>query len=248
MPAYERFMVVADNHGDMADADTIKAEREFAGWWKPKHRIHLGDNWDFRWLRSKASADDQYDQNLQADFDAGVEFLDWYRPTIFLMGNHDHRVVKGMDSPNPSKSKLCSLLLGDIQDALHGVKAAPYNKRLGAVRFGDLTLVHGYAAGIGALRAHVLTYGRCLMGHIHASDQLAVERLDGAVGYSVGCGCRLEMGYNESQRGTLRQQNGFAYGLIFPSGKTQVWLAAPMGDTWYIPSEMREVKRAKSNY
>jgi hypothetical protein len=241
---YERFIVVGDNHGDMQDDKAVAALFEFMRFWKPKHRLHLGDNWDLRWLRSKASEDDKLDPGLQADFDAGYDFLRKFKPTVMLLGNHDARVIKGMESPNSSKRKLCEMLWGDMEDAMCGVKPLPYNKRHGVYRFGDTNLVHGYAAGIGAVRKHALVYGKVWMGHIHAIEAITTERHDSAEGRSIGALCRREMGYNDGQIGTLRQDNGFLYGLIFPSGKTLAWQAQWIDGVLMVPSEMREVKCA----
>jgi hypothetical protein len=241
---FERFLVVADNHGDEQDDDAVDAMLGFSKYWKPKHRIHLGDNWDFRWLRSKASEDDALDPKLQADFDAGVTFLERFRPTVFLMGNHDHRIRKAMDSPKATKRKLAEMIWADMEDALHGVKPIPYNKRDGVYPFGDTKLVHGYSAGIGAVRKHALVYGKVWMGHLHTIESVRVERHDYAEGCCIGCMGRLELGYNEAQIGTLRQEKGFRYGLISNTGATIAWQARSIDNKWIFPSEMKEVKCA----
>ncbi len=244
MLSYERFMVVSDNHGDEQDDGAVSAARAFMKHWKPKHRIHLGDAWDFRWLRSKASDEDRLDPALQADFDAGVDLLGWYRPSVYAMGNHCHRVIKAMRSPDPAKAKLASMLWGDMEDALRGVKPIPYNKRTGIYQFGDTKLLHGYAAGIGAVRKHALVYGRCWIGHLHTIECTTPERHDTAEGRCIGALCKKELGYNEAQLGTLRQDNGFLYGIIFSNGRTLAWQAQEVGGVWVFPSEMKEVKCA----
>ena len=43
-----RFLVVGDNHGDMADRESVSALLDFKKDWKPEIIVHLGDNWDFR--------------------------------------------------------------------------------------------------------------------------------------------------------------------------------------------------------
>jgi hypothetical protein len=237
----ERFIVVADSHGDMIDTKTEAALFEFMQYWKPKHRLHLGDAWDFRWLRGAASDDDKMDQNLERDFDAGVAFIKRFNPTVFLCGNHDWRVRKGMDSPNKAKARLCSMLWQDIADAIP-CEMQPYDKRKGAYKFGDTTCIHGYAHGIGSVRKQTMLYGRCWVGHTHHIECTTVERFDCAEGRAIGSLCRVDMGYNEAQLTTLRQQNGWLYGFLWPNGLTQAWQAekSPSG-TFYLPSEMREV-------
>ena len=46
-----RVVVMGDNHGNHADPDTLKAVLAFCKDFKPHHRVHLGDNWDFAALR-----------------------------------------------------------------------------------------------------------------------------------------------------------------------------------------------------
>jgi hypothetical protein len=222
--APEQFIVAADSHGDCIDAGAAEAFFQFCREYKPKYRIHLGDVWDFRWLRAKASEADQWDDHLQDDIDAGVQFLQRFKPTHVLLGNHDWRVKKATEHPKRSLRKLAECVWGDMQDGIGKAKVFPYNKRDGVFRLGNLNLVHGYSAGVGALRKHIFTYGRCMMGHIHTSEQVSVERFGGGCGYSVGCLARLELGYNEQQIGCLRQSNGWAHGVIHPGGRTDVWL------------------------
>jgi hypothetical protein len=240
----ERFIVVGDNHGNMQDDKAVAALFEFMRFWKPKHRIHLGDNWDFRWLRGKASEDDKLDPGLQADFDMGAAFVDKFRPTVFLAGNHDWRVRKSMESPNPVKSKLAGMIWGDMEDSLKGTKIHPYNKREGVYKFGDLKMVHGYAAGVGAVRKHALVYQRVYLGHLHMVEHVSVETHNRGEAWCVGGLAKLEMGYNEAQIGTLRQSHGCRYGIISASGRTMAWQAEASRGRWNFPSEMKEMVRA----
>jgi hypothetical protein len=241
---YERFIICADTHGDMIDPSASAAFFEFMSFWKPKHRIHLGDIFDLRWLREKASAEEQLGINLQADLDAGADFLKRMKPTQILLGNHDHRAIRAMRSPNEGKAKLAAACWAEMEDSMCGVKPAPYNKRTGAVPFGDRILIHGFASGINACRKQTLIFGPIISGHNHNIERITTERHDRAEGMCIGTLALLDMDFNETQLTTLRQEHGFAYGCRFESGKTVVWQAQSCEGTWLFPSEMREVKRA----
>ena len=246
MPAYEKFAVASDNHGDMQDNGAVDVFFEFLKFWKPKHRIHLGDAWDFRCLRSKASQKDKLDKNLQSDIDIGSAFVEELNPTIYLMGNHDWRAQKVADDAlDPLEKRAVAAIWSDMNDLLKKAKVYPYNKRDGICEVGDTRLVHGYSAGVGAVRKHALVYGKSWMGHLHAIEAINVERYGGAECRCIGALCKKEMGYNESQLTTLRQDHGFLYGVIFPNGRTMAWQAQEIGGVWVFPSEMKEIRRAK---
>ena len=81
-------IAMGDNHGHLACDDTLDAIMEGVARYKPKYRVHLGDNWDMTCLRkgiehnSKEAID-----NLREDLDAGIHWIRRYRPTHFLFGN-----------------------------------------------------------------------------------------------------------------------------------------------------------------
>ena len=93
----EQYDIVAmgDNHGDLACEDTLDAIMQFVATVKPKYRVHLGDNWDFRAIRRGADDTDQA-SSLQRDWDEGEEFIRAFfkfgQERIFLRGNHDERI------------------------------------------------------------------------------------------------------------------------------------------------------------
>jgi hypothetical protein len=127
---------------------------------------------------------------------------------------------------------------------MRGVKPVMYNKRHGVHQFGDRKLLHGYASGIGAARKHALIFGDCWIGHLHSVECVTTERHDSAECRVIGTLAKLELGYNETQLGTLRQAAGFLYGVVFPNGRTVAWQAQAVDGVWLFPSEMREVKCA----
>jgi hypothetical protein len=240
-----RWLAMTDTHGDKADTGTVEAALEFSKWWKPTIRAHMGDAFDFRWLRRSAS-DEEKAAGVEADFDSGLDLLKRFNPTQFLWGNHDVRLVDCMDSTSGALRQLACAWLDRIDLTLKRAKQYPYDKRKGVMPLGDYSLVHGYSHGVGALRKTALTYGNVLMGHVHRNDMVTVERHRPAVGYSVGCACALDMDYNRAALGTLAQSHGWAYGLLYPNGEVLVWQARKVAGRWVLPSEMREIPEASS--
>lgn len=231
--AITRWMALSDTHGDHADGAALKVAREFMGEFKPTLRLHLGDLWDFRWLRRSASEDEKA-KDVRADFDAGLELLGWYKPTTVLLGNHDQRLWDLLDHAHGGPRSLANAWIDEFDAAVRGAKVYPYCKRRGIARVGTLKALHGYAHGVGCGRRHALAYGDCMFGHDHRVSQTTVERDDGGTAYGIGCLCALDLDYNRGNLGTLAQQHGFAFGLIV-AGRTVVYQARKVGDSWVLP-------------
>lgn len=236
--AGERFGIIFDSHGDMVDPVALGVARAFFESFKPTIRIHGGDVWDFRWLRAGASDAEKY-EDVQADFDAGLDLLAWWRPTHVLWGNHDHRLWKSAESPVGSVRALAHQTLDRIALAVSGAVTRPYCKRAGVLELGDYRVVHGFASGEQALTAHMRAYGSVIHGHNHCNEARTGWTLDGHRGYSIGCLAQLDLGYNNSHLRTLRQQHGFAYGFVTSSGRLALYQAFPIAGEWFIPTEFQ---------
>jgi hypothetical protein len=89
-----RWIAVGDNHGILVHKPSEKAFLDFCADYKPNHRIHFGDNcFDFANLRRGADPNEEGD-DMEPDLTAGFLFLDRFKPTVFLAGNHDWRLWK----------------------------------------------------------------------------------------------------------------------------------------------------------
>lgn len=241
--SHKRFVVCGDSHGDMQDDKAVGALFDFVKHFKPEIRVHLGDAFDFRSLRRKASDMEQRD-GIGADIDAGLAFLRKFKPTHFLRGNHDERLWDLLRGDDRKIGDLARTVADDITDALGGVPMLPYDKRKGVLKLGHLRIVHGYNTGVYAARTAAQVYGAVLMGHIHTVDQYSIPGIERRVGRAIGCLCRLDMDYNRAQTQTLRQSHGFAYGLLFPSGIYQVFQAENVNGQWIFPTELRSYSDA----
>lgn len=238
----KRFVIAFDSHGDMADPNAINAFKEFVGWWKPDIKIHGGDAFDFRCLRNGASEAEKQ-EGLKVDVEHGVAFLKWFKPSVFLFGNHDYRLVNAAERARPATVKeYCRELLEQIKDSLPSTRIIQYGKRKGVYRLGNYRVVHGYHSGLYAARMASQVFSNVIMGHVHTPGYFESPHIDGATGYTSGCLCDLDMDYTLSQPNALRQAHGWIYGLLTPRGKTIPFASKVIDGQWYLPSEFKEVK------
>lgn len=244
--ATDNAVVVSDIHGDMRDEAAVAAALDFTWEVKPAHRICLGDVWDFRPFRTRASEEEKR-ESIRADFDAGMDFLRRFRPTVLTLGNHDQRLWDLAQARKGPLSDYAAEKVAEAEALLKSLKTEvlPYHKRRGVWRRGDLSFTHGFAEGDNASVTMARAYGNVLYGHRHVVDKGLVERHPNRnVAWCVGALCRIDMDYNARQLKTLRQENSFAlvewYGrrgedfAVFPA--TQV-----SSGRFVIPSSTRMV-------
>lgn len=233
---YERFMVISDSHGDKMHGPTVKAALDFAKRFKPQHRIHLGDAFDFRWLRRSASEDEKLEQ-VTSDFQKGCWLLEQFKPNVFLWGNHDQRIKDAVDSNagHGSLKALAEQWIGHIEDITPKCQHYPYDKRRGVHQYGDTKFLHGYCHGLQAGRRTAMVYGKSVMGHVHRSDTVTVERLDRPTCYICACSCEFDMEYNRANMGTLAQEQGWLYGIKTSKGTVIINHARFIDGKWWTP-------------
>lgn len=240
----QRFIVVSDNHGDMADAASVDALWSFIADWKPEIRIHAGDNFDFRNLR-KGASDDEKAASLAEDWEAGADFLrrffDGGKSKHFLRGNHDERIYDFQNSATGMMRDYArdgiKRLKAIVQKS--GAKMLPYDSDLGVLDLGKLSVIHGYHAGVGACRMHANIYRNCIFGHVHTIESAPVSAREPAEARSIGCLCRRDMDYINKKTGKLRWAQGWAYGLLFPDGTYQLFQTRKINGQFYAAIEIK---------
>jgi predicted phosphodiesterase len=244
MSKAQRFIVVSDNHGDMADAASVGALWSFMRDWKPEVRVHAGDNYDFRNLRRGAS-DEEKAASLAEDWEQGNDFLrrffDGGTSNHFLRGNHDERLYEFRNS--------CSGMLRDYaSDGIKQMEAVvkkcrakmlPYDSDLGVLRLGKLSVLHGFHAGVSACRTHATIYGNCLHGHIHSIEVASVASREPVEARSIGCLCLRDMDYVNRKTGKLKWAQGWAYGILFADGTYQIFQSRNINGQFYAASEVK---------
>ena len=232
----KRWVAVFDNHGDMVDPGALAAFKQFCKDFKPDVRIHGGDCIDFRAWRRGADLEDKM-ESMKADVEAGVEFLSWFKPDVWTMGNHDHRLHRVIESDhNADRRMLAGMLWDRIRDAVPDTKIVPWGKR-NSHQYANYKFIHGYCCGMYAAKQAARVYGNVVMGHVHAPAQDTAAHIDGARGYTSGCLCMVDMPYNAGHQNTMRQANGWVYGFEY-NGQLAVYLAEQIGGRWFYPTEM----------
>ena len=241
---FKRFIVCADVHGDMQDKKAVAAFLKFNEMWGAKIRVFAGDLWDFRSMR-KGAGDDEKRDSMAWDLAMGEDFLDAFRPTHFLRGNHDERLWDMAEHKDGIIGDFARKWSKELESKIRklGCDMYPYDKRKGIVRIGHLKIIHGFATGVYAARKHGQIYGSCLFGHTHSIDEHAVEGIERRVARNIGCLCSLDMGYNRHQPGTLKWAHGWAYGVVNErTGDYRVFQAERVGGSFYLPTNFVEIK------
>lgn len=245
MSNWTRFIAGFDVHGDKQNKAACEVFFQFMRDWKPDIKVMGGDLFDFRPLRRKASEEEKR-ESMREDFEAGMAFLNRMRPTHFCLGNHDARLWDLAEADKGVQSDYAYQGINDIVSTCDGMKCKlyPYHKKEGIIRIGPhFKLLHGMASGVYAARQTALVYGSCLFGHIHVVDEHSIPGLDRRVARCCGCLCELDMEYAARTPSTLRQANGFAYGVVNKkTGLYHVWTAESIDGQWLIPSDIVEYK------
>jgi len=243
---FTKWLCAADSHGDQIDPLAERAFFEFNDYWKPDHKIHMGDAFDFRWLRKNASEQETRERTT-ADLEMGKDFLAKFQPDVYLLGNHENRLWNAAMSDDGKLADLASRFIVEIKEKIPNTVILPYDKREGIHQWGDRRFLHGFSAGIYAVRNTTMVYGKMAMAHVHAFDSFTVADLDHTDGHSSGCLMKVSQKYNASHMNTLKQNNGWLYGLKFEDGTTHVWRAERVKGTFILPSEFKEIRYAERN-
>lgn len=229
-----KWVAAFDSHGDMLDRDAEKVLFDFIDDFKPDVRIHGGDFLDLRSLRTNVGEDERT-EDLKADVEAGVDFVQRFAPDVLLMGNHDHRLIKGVrNRGNGNLRMLCQMLHDSILDRIKVKTILPYDAKKGIYRLGDLAIMHGYRIGkYAALQAALQAGSSAMMGHVHTDMEIPLDNAGGHVGHCIGCLCQLDMQYAETWVSRLRWSHGFAFGYE-NRGTTTVFHATERNGIWNI--------------
>jgi hypothetical protein len=242
------FVYASDSHGDMADPEALQALWAFCKDYKPDVRVAGGDHYDFRALRRGVGSNDaESGESLKADIEAGNDFMARFRPSVWLWGNHEHRLDTLI---NTSASAMVRDYCQDIKDAItanakaNGCKTIlPYHADKGVYRLGAVAMVHGYAHGINATSLQGLHYaehgGALIHGHTHNLASIALTQHGSGNAFSAGCLCdKAAMAYSAHRLASARWGSGFVAGWV--DGRDyKAWLVHKVGSRWVWQTGLR---------
>lgn len=236
----------SDMHGYLSNPKAMKALHRATNILKPKYRVCGGDLVDMTCLREGASKSEKA-VPIDEDIQFARSFIKQWRPTAFLIGNHDYRLWRAAEKDkddglrNHSAKNLCDEIEGRLSDI--DCEFYPYEKRCGVHTIGNLNFIHGFKHGKGCLAGTVQALGVSVVtGHCHTPESVCLPKLDGPLeGHMSGCLCELDLGYNDTSLETLRWQHGFIYALIAKNGDFMVYHIKPVGDQWIIPSSLSKI-------
>jgi predicted phosphodiesterase len=237
------FMVCSDLHGDKQCKRVANAALAFSRDYKSKIRILAGDIWDFRAWR-KGADEEEKRERVRIDFEAGMRFVEEYRPTHITLGNHDVRLWDQRERGNGPMACYAGELIEQF-DALTRklkTKVLPYDKSKGILRIGKLKVAHGFFDGQNAARQMAQAYGSILFGHGHAIDVASSPSDERRAARMIGCLCQLRFQYNRTHVGSLRQAHGWAYGVMLPNGTYHAFQVEIIGNEMVVADGFRRVR------
>jgi len=245
-----KFVAAGDNHGDHGDPNALAALKEFCKDFKPHERIHLGDCFDLRgWRKGSGSDSQEHNQSGKPDLQEGFKMLSWYRPTVFLYGNHEDRITQAIINLANAKERD---LAEDVQDQIHSKlrsfgcrKIIKYHYDKGVHRIGPVAFIHGYAHGRNATTQQGIHYatpgGALIHGHTHNLASEALIKHGSGNAFSAGCLCdKSAMVYAKNRLATARWGSGFVAGII-DGDDYKAWLIHKSGPSgkWVWPTNFK---------
>lgn len=237
---FTKWIAAADNHGGLACPKAVKVLLAFAQTWKPKHRVHLGDNWDFSPLRRGASQEEKAD-GIAEDYQAGIEFLDAYKPTHLTLGNHDDRIwMHSTHCADGILRERCAELAAASEEEFRKrkIQFCHYHvSKFLRMPEGGPKLIHGFRATMYPAKAHFENWGECIHGHTHKPDSYHARHVDGGGSMSVGCMADIDlMTYADRTPAKLAWRQGFVYGMTNnKTGAWHAWHATNQSGIWVSP-------------
>ena len=236
-----KWVIAYDTHGDMIDKSVESDFFQFVDDFQPDLRIHGGDAFDFRPIRSGVDQNEKM-ESMKVDVEAGLEFMNRLKPDVWLMGNHDDRLHRTMEHAADGIARQHAHDIWDgICKALPNTQTLPYGAGNDSIyHIGDLSVLHGSQTGM-YVSKQVAEHAAssAIMGHVHSSAMFPLANAKGHVGYTSGCMCNLKMQYARQWRSALKWNHGWAYGYE-DAGQASVFLAIKRHNRWnYMQGDRR---------
>ena len=159
-----RILVMSDLHAPYQDEKPLKVVESFKKDFKPHVTVALGDWIDATSFSTHAKDVEDFDQ--LDEYVEGNILLDRFQPTHWVDGNHEHRLFRPGNIPQTYRRLLDHRKWLYLKD--RGIKYYPYSSHdKDILKFGKLTLIHGFSASQYAAMRAATRYGAVVMGHTH---------------------------------------------------------------------------------
>jgi len=239
--SWEKFMVIGCSHGSLIDREAEQIAKDFMSEWKPKHKAHLGDLWDFAALRRGASPEERQEK-ISYDYNCGLEMLDWYKPQLLTLGNHDHRLWRAA-SEYASHTVLAEMLEAKANDAEEQLRKRRIKwchwgvKNYLTFPCGGPVLIHGYRSTMHPAKAHFENWGECITAHVHKPNTYVAAHIKGGESHCIGTLADIgKLSYADAYPAKLGWRNGFGYGMInSKTNQWKMWHVTKEGTSWISP-------------
>jgi len=237
---WKKFLAVGCSHGSEIDPEARDAVLQFADRWKPKTRLHLGDEIDFAAFRGGAIKDSNsadHSESVNDDIEAAITFHAEFAPHFLTLGNHDDRPYNLRNSPNALLAHAAQSSINQLERAWKKARTTvlPYHPRR-FVDLGGTKFLHGFVYNVAAIRDTAETYGSStVMAHIHRTGEEQARTLYVATGYAVGMLFKFDAQYSKTKRQSLAHKQGFAYGEYCDTGCVVHTCSRAYGQPWVLP-------------
>lgn len=215
---WDKVLAIGCNHGHLANPKAIEAVLRFNREFKPKHRIHLGDNYDLTAFRTGAKGNADESEPVQYDLKHGRDFVTKFEPTVFCMGNHENRAVTLSRHHNTIIATAADAVLIRMLEPMRRCRAKviPYTvHKQGWHYLGGYAWGHGHFYGENYLRDTAESFGNTVVAHAHRSGAAKGRRSDNPTCYGVGTLSDIpNMDYASGKRSTLSWSSAMVFGYV----------------------------------
>lgn len=233
-------MFIGCSHGELVCREAEKIAKAFMEDWKPKHRVHLGDLWDFAALRGGAGAEEKA-MGIRHDYNCGLELLDWFQPQQLTLGNHDHRVWRAAKETSQGVlAEFCCGFSQEIEEELRKrrIQWSPWGVEQGlAFPVGDIWLCHGYQSTVYPAKTVHDVYDDSMSAHVHKPTSYYARKRRGGQSHTTGTLAAIDkMTYADGYTAKTGWRNSFHFGLHnTKTGAWKCWDVTKEGSHWVGP-------------
>lgn len=217
-----RWAAFGDLHGRYCDREAYSRFVRFCEMYEPQVIVLGGDVFDFTALRRGATEEDKA-EGIDEEIALFRGVMARIHPTVYLLGNHEARLIERLNSPNAVMRAWAKDMLDTVHEVARkcGCRVYEYDARRGVFELGPLRFVHGTYYGKHAAAAHAAVYGTVVFFHVHTFSVATVPRYRGKPGGDVAISCpRMckDIPYMLKRSDTLRQESGWLYGEVTSRG------------------------------